>query len=410
MRTYRALAALPEFRALWTSSALTTIASTMSSLALATVVHRQTGSALLAAVAMSGPSLAQVLGATTLMAAADASPPRRTLLLVGAGTAAALCLQTIPGLGVPERLLLVLGAAYVASIGAGARWGLLAEIVPADGFALGRSAMNVAVGAFQVLGFATSGLLLAVLTAAQVFAVAAGVSLLAVPVLRFGLPERPARRTARVGPRETWRGNRALLRGRHTRALLVALCLPNGLVVGCEALFVPYAGDRAGWLLAAAALGMMTGDLLVGRVLTAEGRRRTNTALRLLLAAPFLAFALEPPVPVAVLLVGLATAGYGASLAQQEWLVAVSPAELRGQVLGLESSARMTAQGLGAVLAGALADVVSVAPAMAALAAASLAVSLLLIRPLARVAACVRTAPVRTTSGSVAAGRRRPRA
>jgi MFS family permease len=397
VRTYRALFALPEFRALWTSSALTTIASTMSSLALATVVHRQTGSALLTAVAMFGPSLAQVLGATTLMSAADASPPRRTLVLVATVTAVVLALQTMPALGVTARLLLVLGAAYVVSIGAGARWGLLSEIVPADGFALARSAMNVAVGACQIVGFAASGLLLTAFTAPQVFALAAVVATVAVPVLRFGLPERAPRRTARVGLGETWRGNRTLLSGRHTRTLLVALCLPNGLIVGCEALFVPYAGEQAGWLLAGGAVGMMAGDLLVGRVLTAEGRRRTNTGLRLLLAAPFLAFAFEPSVPVAVLLVACATAGYGASLAQQEWLVALSPVGLRGQVLGVESSARMTFQGVCAVLAGGLADVLAVAPAMVALAAASLAVSLLLTRPLSRAAATARATTVPTT-------------
>ena len=60
--TYRALFAQPEFRALWTSTALSTVAATMSSLALATLVHRETGSALLTAVAMFGPSVAQVLG------------------------------------------------------------------------------------------------------------------------------------------------------------------------------------------------------------------------------------------------------------------------------------------------------------------------------------------------------------
>ena len=359
----------------------------MSSLALATVVHRQTGSALLAAVAMFGPSLAQVLGATTLMSAADASPPRRTLVLVATVTAATLAVQTLPGLPVPVRLLLILGAAYVVSIGGGARWGLLGEMLPAEAFVLGRSTVNVAVGAFQVVGFATSGVLLTAFSATEVFALAAAVAVVAVPVLRFGLIERAPRRTARAGLRETWRANRRLLGGRHTRTILLALCLPNGLIVGCEALFVPYAGARAGWLLSAAAVGMLGGDLVVGRVLTAAGRRRTNTGLRLLLAAPFLGFAVEPGLPVAVVLVALATVGYGASLAQQEWLVALSPAELRGQVLGVESSARMTFQGVCAVLAGGLADLVTAAPAMALLAAVSLLVSLVLTAPLRRAAA-----------------------
>ncbi|RBY89500.1 MFS transporter [Blastococcus sp. TF02A-30] len=386
MLTYRALFAQPEFRALWTSSALSTLAATTSSLALATVVHRETGSALLTAVAMFGPSVAQVLGATTLMSAADASPPRRTLTVVGLLGAGVLGLQTIPDLGTTTRLLLVLGSAYVLSVGSGARWGLLSEIVPTDGFPLARSTMNVAVGAFQVVGFATGGLLLAGLTASQVFLLAAVVSAAAVPVLRFGISERAPRRTARAGIRETWRGNRELLAHRHTRTLLVALAVPNGLVVGCEALFVPYAGERGGWLLAAGAVGMMAGDLVVGRFLTAEARRRTSTPLRLLLAAPFLVFVLEPPLPVACVLVASATAGYAASLTQQEWLVALTAPDLRGQVLGAESSLRMTLQGVCAVLAGALADLIPVGTAMTVLAGASLAVSFCLTPALRRAA------------------------
>ena len=387
MFTYRALFAQREFRALWTSSALFTVASTMSSLALATLVHRETGSALLTAVAMFGPSIAQVLGATTLMSAADASPPRRTLTLVGTLTTVSLGLQTIPALGITSRLLLVLGAAYVISVGSGARWGLLSEVVPPDSFALARSTMNVAVGAFQVVGFATSGLLLATFTAPQVFLLATLVSAAAVPVLRFGITERRPRRTARAGLGETWRGNRELLSHRHTRTLLLALALPNGLVVGCEALFVPYAGERAGWLLAAGAIGMMTGDLVVGRFLTPETRRRTHSGLRILLAAPFLVFVLDPGIPLAAVLVACATAGYAASLTQQEWLVALTPPALRGQVLGAESSLRMTFQGVCAVLAGGLADVVPTGMAMAALAAASLLVSLALTPALRRAAA-----------------------
>src|SRR3954468_18988911 len=84
MRTYRDLFAVREFRALWTSSALSTAAMTMSGLALATVVHAETGSALLSALAMFGPSVVQVVGATTLMSAAAPGPPPRAPPAVGA--------------------------------------------------------------------------------------------------------------------------------------------------------------------------------------------------------------------------------------------------------------------------------------------------------------------------------------
>jgi membrane protein implicated in regulation of membrane protease activity len=66
-------------------------------------------------------------------------------------------------------------------------------------------------------------------------------------------------------------------------------------------------------------------------------------------------------------------------------LVDLTPAELRGQVLGLESALRMTAFGIFAILAGALADLTAPAPAITAFAAASLLASAVLTRPLSRV-------------------------
>jgi len=384
VQTYRDLFASRPFRALWTSTALTVAAGTAVSLALASTVYASTGSALLSAVALFGPSVMQVVGATTLMSVADASPPRRTLTAVTAFVAAVAACQALLPLGPLGRVALTLVTAYVVSIGAGARWGMLTRVLPEASFRLARSAMNVAVGAFQVVGFAAGGLLLQVLSVRGVFALAAALSALAAVVLRTGLPEQPPRRTARPGLRETWHGNRRLLAERHTRPLLVALCVPNGLVVGCEALFVPYAEGGAGVLFVAGALGMLSGDVLVGRVLTGEQRRRWSTPLRVLLAAAFLPFVLPLPLAVAALLAALGSAGYGASLLQQEQLVALAPEDVRGQALGVEGSARMTAQGVCAVLAGALADVVGAGVGITVLAVASLVVTAALVPALAR--------------------------
>ena len=384
MQTYRDLFADGAFRALWTATALTVAASTAVSLALASTVYAATGSALLSALALFGPSLMQVVGATTLMSVADTSPPRRTLTTVTAVVAAMAACQALLPLSPLARVGLTLVQAYVVSIGAGARWGLLTQVLPEASFRLARSAMNVAVGAFQVVGFAVGGLLLQVLSVRGVFALAAVLSAAAVVVLLTGLPEQPPRRTARPGLRETWHGNRRLLAEPHTRPLLLALCIPNGLVVGCEALFVPYAEGAAGVLFVAGALGMLSGDVLVGRVLGAEQRRRWSTPLRVLLAAAFVPFVLPLPLPVAALLAALGSAGYGASLLQQEQLVVLAPEDVRGQALGVEGSARMTAQGLCAVLAGALADVVGAGVAITVLAVSSLAVTAVLAPALVR--------------------------
>ncbi|WP_460662744.1 MFS transporter [Kribbella swartbergensis] len=385
MSTYREIFANREFRSLWIGSALGNASSTMTSLTLALMVDAATGSALLAALVMFGPSLAQVLGASTLMSAADTARPRRVLTMLACLSTVAVGAQAALDLSAWMRLLLALMVAYGLSIGSGVRWGLLNEVVDQDQFVLGRSAMNLSVGAMQIAGFGTAGLLLQALSPSQVLWLATGCSALAVPVIRFGLTDRQARRVARTSLSETWRGNRRLLSQASTRPLLLALTLPNGLIVGCEALFVPYTGPEAGWLLAAGAAGMMTGDLVVGRFLSRSGRRVAGRWLRILLAVPFLGFAFELPIAVLSVLVALGSTGYAASLSQQEVLVDLTPADLRGQVLGLESALRMTTFGVVAILAGALADLTSPAPTITAFAGASLLASIALTRPLSRV-------------------------
>ena len=55
----------------------------------------------------------------------------------------------------------------------------------------------------------------------------------------------------------------------------------------------------------------------------------------------------------------LASVGYSASLLLQERLMALTPDELSGHALGLHSSGMLTMQGVGAALAGAVAQLTS---------------------------------------------------
>jgi len=102
---------------------------------------------------------------------------------------------------------------------------------------------------------------------------------------------------------------------------------------------------------------------------------------------PYLLFAVRPGVPLAVVVAAVASVGYAATLAQQEWLVALTPPELRGQVLGVESSVRMTLQGVCAAAAGLLADLLTPATAVVLLATASIVVSSSLTGALSRTGA-----------------------
>ncbi|WNF29389.1 MFS transporter [Streptomyces sp. C11-1] len=378
MRTYRELFRTPEFLPFLAAVSVQTAAQTSTGLALGTLVYARTGSPLLSALAMFGPSLAQLAGALTLLSAADRVPPRAALTALALLSALGACVQAVPGLPLWAAfgVLLALGAA--ASPGGGVRHGLLNEIVPREGFLLGRSVLNMTGGAMQICGFAVGGMLVAVFSARGTLLVGAALYVVAAAVARFGLTARTPRSTGRASVGETRRTNARLWSSVPRRHVFLALWVPNGLVVGCESLYVAYAPGHAGLLFAGGALGMLAGDALVGRFVTVRWRARLGSPLRLLLAAPHLLFVLRPGLPIALAAVVLASVGFAASLLLQERLVALTPPELSGQALGLASSGMLAMQGVGAAVAGAIAQLTSPATGMAAAAALSVAVTLAL--------------------------------
>ncbi|MFE6227000.1 MULTISPECIES: hypothetical protein [unclassified Streptomyces] len=374
---YRDLFRTPGFTPLFLAGSAQTAAQTVAGLGLATLVFRSTGSPLLSALALFGPSLAQLLGAVTLLSAADRLPPRTALAAVSAVFAAGTGVQALPGLplGAAFGLLAVVGV--VGSLGGGVRYGLLGEILPRERYLLGRSVLNMTAGVCQIAGFAAGGVLLAVLAPRGTLLAGAVLYVLAAAVYRLGLAARPPRATGRISAAGTWRTTVRLLADRHRRLLFLALWVPNGLIVGCEALFVAYDPERAALLFACAATGMLAGDTVLGRFAPPRLRRRLAAPLQALLAAPYLLFALGTGLPPAVAgaAVAVSAAGYGASLLYQERLLALVPEETSGHALGLHGSGMLACQGLAAALAGGLAQLTSPATAMALLAGASLAVT-----------------------------------
>ncbi|MET9445692.1 MFS transporter [Streptomyces cinerochromogenes] len=391
MSGYRSLFRTPEFTPLFLGSAAQTAAQTVGGLALATLVYRATGSPLLSAVSMFGSSLAQVLGATVLLSGADRLPPRTALSAIALAFAAGTAAQALPGLSPGVLLAVVLLLGLVASLGGGVRWGLLNEILTKDGYLPGRSLFNVMSGLAQIVGFATGGALLTALSPRACLLLAAALYLTAALLWRLGLTARPPRAAGRPSPSVTWRANAELFSSRPRRLTYLGLWLPNGMVVGCESLYVSYAPHAAGTLFACAALGMLAGDVTVGRLLPAAVRARLATPLLLLLAAPYLLFGTHPPVPVAAVCVTVASVGFGASLVQQERLMSLTPDALAGQALGLHSAGTLTLQGVSATAAGVLAQLTSPAAAMTAMAAGSVGVTLAL-------ATAARRAPVRPSA------------
>ncbi|MFH9814639.1 MFS transporter [Streptomyces sp. NPDC017230] len=414
-KSYADLFRTPEFSPLFLSTSAGIAAQTVSGLALGTLVFRATDSPLLSAVSMFGPALAQVVGATLFLSGADRLAPRATLARLSLAFAAATAALALPGLPLWAMFAIVLAEGLIASLGGGVRWGLLNEILAGDGrsedgrnedgrsedgrsedgrnedgkdregrngdgkggYLAGRSLFNMMSGIMQITGYAAGGALLTLLAPRLCLLLAAGLYGTAA-CLALRLTRRPPRASGRPSVAATHRTNALLWRSAPRRHVYLALWLPNGLVVGCESLYVSYNPGAAGTLFACAALGMLAGDVAVGRLLPVRLRPRLGIPLLVLLAAPYLVLLLRPPLPLTAVLVALASVGFGASLVQQERLVALTPGELAGHALGLHSAGMLTTQGVAAALAGTVAQFSSPATAMTVMAAGSLAVTLTL--------------------------------
>jgi MFS family permease len=378
MRSYRTLFRTPEYVPFLLSFAAHAAGQTIGGLALATLVYRATGSPLLSALSMFGPQLAQLLGAAFLLSGADRLPPRAILTAISLAFAAGTAVLALPGLPVGTVFVVLLLQGLVASLGGGVRGGLMNEILPKDGYVLGRSVFNMLWGLVQMTGFAAGGALLALLTPRLCLLLAAACYLASALVNHLGLTPRPPRSAGRPSFSATWRTNALLWSSRPRRLVYLGLWVPNGLVVGGDSLYVSYAPAAAGTMYACGALGMFAGDLAVGRLVPPALRPRLATPLRLLLAVPYLFFVLRPSVALSAVAAAVASVGFAASLVLQERLMSLTPDDLAGQALGLHTTGMVALQGIGAVLAGTLAQLASPATAIALMAAASIAVTLTL--------------------------------
>ncbi|GGN65713.1 membrane protein [Actinoplanes lobatus] len=373
MHTYREVLALPEFRVLFLVRCVTMAAISIGSLALGATTYASTGSPVLTALSMFGGPLITLLGSATVLSASDAMGPRRASTIMPIAYSVAFLLQALPNLSWGLRFAILAMPFLAGSATSGSFMRLMHEILPPDGFVLGRATLNIAVGVMQVAGYGLGGVMLVWLSVSSLFLVAGATMAVAVAALRFGLRERPGVASDKGLLTRTRDANRALLGSPTTRPVYLALWVPNGLIVGCEALFVPYAGHSgAGYLFAATAAGMLLGDVVVGRFLPPRHRDRLVGPLRMLLALPYLGFFFAPPPAIALACGFVASIGFSASLLLQERLVRVSGPDSRGQAFGLYSTGLMVGQAVGATIGGLLATWLGPAYAMGALAVASL--------------------------------------
>jgi MFS family permease len=386
--TYRSVFAAREFRVLFAAQLMYVLGFQFEILGLSVLVYAQTRSPFWAALAFGAGFAPQAVGGALFTSLADRLPPRAVIV-------SGLLIRALPGLiiglwprlPVPAMLSAVAIAALAAPVFSAAVAGLLPEILDRDRYVLGRSVFSLTAAGTQILGLGIGGAILAALPVRWLL-LAAGLSLtLAAVVNRLGLRARRPRVDRRQGRgvvRATLSGHVELLGNRRVRGLLLVQWLPAWFVTGAEALIVPYTeslGHPAGAaspLLAAAPLGMLLGDVLVGRFCRPSTRTRLAFPLLAVTGAALLLLIFRPPLPAAALILLASGFGFAYQVGVQQPFLDSLPPPLRGQAFGLNSTGAMGGQGLIPPLTGVLASALGPAPAMAIAGAATLTAALAL--------------------------------
>ncbi|BAU81320.1 hypothetical protein SLA_0365 [Streptomyces laurentii] len=364
--TYREVLAEPRFRLLFTTRAVSITADALRITTFSVLVFAATGSPLLSAVAFGIGFIPQLFGSLLLGSLADRLPPRALITGGYAVTSAAALLLALVRMPIAASLGVVALVSLATPVFHGASSRLVAQSLKGDAYVLGRSLNNIAGSGAQLSGLALGGAVVAALGPRRALAVSAALYLGCALAIRIRLPrlqpgESGGARGEGGAVRASLRGAGLLLRGRTVRRLMLAQWLPPAFVAGAEGLLVAYAGERRlapGWyavLMGCLPVGMLVGDLLVGRLLRPPARERLVVPLIALAGLPLIGFAAGPGVGVSSCLLLLSGFGYAYGLGLQRPFLDALPQEGQGQAFGLLGSGSMTLQGVGPVCVGSVA-------------------------------------------------------
>ena len=362
-----------EFRALLMSQFVSVCGTSVAAVALTILVYRRTGSPLLASLSFALGFLPFVLGSGLLSSVVDRVRPRRLVVVCDSASAVLAAAMAVPGAPLPVLFALVLGIGTLLSLSSGARAALVRASVSADAYVPARSLIRIAVQLAQIGGNAVGGALLLLLTPSGALLVNASSFLFSATVIRLVVADHANEGRPSGGAllRDSLGGAREVFRHMELRRLLLLGWLVPMFSVAPEALAAPYVfqhgGSKAlvGWWLVALPIGLIAGDVAGVRLLSPRQQRRLVAPAAAAGFVPYLVFAADPSIAAALVLLVVAGACSLYSLGLDGRVRDAAPPELFARAMTLNSAGLMTLQGLGFVLAGALAQVFGPADAIA---------------------------------------------
>lgn len=385
--TYGEVFAVPEFRALWSAHALSLIGDQLAQVALAVLVYTRTSSALLTGVVYALTYLPPLLGGPLLSGLADLMPRRRLMIACDLVRAVLIAAVALPGMPFPALCVLIFVVVLIGSPFTAAKAAMLPDVLPGDRFVVGSAINNITTQACQMVGFVAGGAIVASIGTHLALAADAVTFILSAGLLVLWVRHRPATRDRAGSHISLWSSTKDGIRlvfGDPTLRPLVLfawLCL---FVIAPEGLAAPYAaslhggGLVVGMLMAAAPTGMAIGGIVFTRLVTPPRRIMVMGWMAMLSFAPLIGCAVKPPLVIVLVLWFVCGVGSSYQLAANAAFVLTVPSEGRGQAFGLVTSGMQVYQGVGIILAGALAQVLDPASAIAIFGAAGLSAATVL--------------------------------
>jgi MFS family permease len=361
-----------EFRALWLARALSLLGDQLARVAIAVLVYQRTDSAALTGLAYALTFLPYLAG-PLFAGTADRRPRRSVLVALDLGRAAGVAVMALPGMPLAAMGVLLVAVTLVSPLYDAARSAMLPELLPADTYPTGLAIFTITTEAAQVLGFALGGVLVATLGARLALSLDALTFLVAALTVMAAVKHRAAALETTESRGAQLRTSAALVFRSPTLRRLLSLAWLNSLWVVPEGLAAPYAADLhasaagVGLLLASIPFGCVVGAWVLVRRTTHEQRMRLMLPLAICTGLPLAACALQPGLPVTLLLWALCGVGTAYNVAANTAFVREVPNERRSQAIALATTGMVTGQGLAILLGGVIA---SVAPPWAVVAVA----------------------------------------
>lgn len=338
------------------------------------LVYQRTNSAAVAALTLALSYTPSFLGSALLSGLGDRFPRREVMIACDVISAALVIVMAIHGMPLWIVCAAMAGVALVGGPFKATRLALLPEVLGGDAYVAGLAVRSITIQTAQLLGFVAGGAIVGFLNPYLALIIDAGTFLLSALFVRFGVPYRPAAQRTPGQRRSFWSssayGAALVSRIPGLRSLFV-LGMLTGLYIAPEGLAAAWVHELGtptetiGLIMAAPAAGLALGAWLLTRFVGPDQRPRVTGPLAVLAGAMLGLCVINPPLWGVILLLAL-NGMFAAYLVQVgASFGTMTPADGRAQVMGLLNSGGLTAQGIGVLLAGLLAEEIGVAQTVA---------------------------------------------